>query len=240
MNRNVRITDNIDKIREYQRQGIPCILVLNDKNSGLDTSCAKYCALLDEDITSEDKVREILGDAYLDLVEARALGKPLIISSSDRIIIRELTIDDAEAIYDLYENSNTHFLEDFYDSKEEARAIISRYINDVYNFYGYGLWAVTLRENEKVIGIVGFTPRDSSDEVMDIELGYAIHPDFQQKGYGLEAAMAAVNYAKENIEYGKILINVEKGNIQGERLGNKIQVLTTDVLFCSIDGAERD
>ena len=105
----------------------------------------------------------------------------------------------------------------------------------VYDFYGYGLWAIVLKESQEVIGIVGFTPRDSQKDVPDIELGYAINKQYRNKGYGYEAAKAAIEYAEKNIEYGQILICVDKNNIPGKNLGNKIKVLTSDVFFCSID-----
>lgn len=256
MNKIVKITNNIDMIEQYQRDGVPCILLLDETNKDKDTSKAKYCALLDEEDMSldffsdtssdisltEDKdrhIREILGDDYLNLVEARCFGKPLVIANTDRLIIREFISEDVNEICNIYEGKDTGFIQAFYESKDDAKRIIDKYINEVYDFYGYGLWAVLLKETEELIGVVGFTPRESSDELIDIELGYAIGASHRRKGYGYEAVCAAIDYAKSNLEYHKILIYVNNQNIPGKTLGNKIKVLTSDVIFCSIDEADK-
>lgn len=246
MNKNVKITNNIEDIIEYQTKGLPCILILDDSNKNKDTSKAKYCALLSredmlgreynpDDSILDGEIRIILGDDYLNLVEARCYGKPLVIAMTERLLIRELMIKDVDKICDIYEGEETGFIQRFYESKEDAAGVMDRYIHEVYDFYGYGLWAVVLKESQEVIGIVGFTPRDSKKDVPDIELGYAINKQYRNKGYGYEAAKAAIEYAEKNIEYGQILICVNKNNIPGKNLGNKIKVLTSDVFFCSID-----
>ncbi len=237
----VMITDNIDLLSEYQSKGIPCILLLNDKNRDKDTSKARYCALLDK----EDELRignakdradrqeilsEVLGKDYINLVIARSKNEPLVIMRSERIVIREFTSFDADDICKLYDEAGDS-LEPFFDNKAEAGSVIEKYIHDVYDFYGYGLWAIELVENHEFIGIVGFTPRDSFGDNPNIELGYAINKKHQRKGYAFLAATMAIEYASQNIDYEKILINVNNDNIPGQILGEKLRVFSSDVYY---------
>lgn len=239
MNKTVKITNNIEEIIEYQKNKIPCVLLLDDSNKDKDTSGIKYCALLEkEDMQDEEYIRNLLGDEYLDMVEARCYGKPLVIANTNRLVIRELTMGDIDGICNIYEGKDTDFLGCFYESREDAAAIINRYINEVYDFYGFGLWAVVLKDTDELVGVVGFTPRDSGKDKIDIELGYAINTSYRKRGLGYEAAKAVIEYADNNIEHNNILINVNSDNIPGKILGNKLKVLTTDVIFCSIDEAK--
>lgn len=238
---DVKITDSIELISQYQKNGIPCILLLNDSNENQDISCARYCAYLDEedklrisDIVSEKErisaVKKILGDDYINLVWSRFNNQPVTIASSERIVIRELTISDVQDLYDIYEEIGQE-LEPFFDNKEDANRVLDQYIKEVYDFYGFGIWGVELTGSENIIGIVGFTPRDSEGDVMDIELGYAIRPSYQRRGYAMEAAHMAIEYASKNIEYGHILIKVKENNIPGQILGEKLKVLTSDIKY---------
>lgn len=237
----VLITDNIDLISDYQEKGIPCILLLNDKNKDKDTSIARYCAELDKDeeirvnsISSEyernREIARILGEDYINLVIARSRKEPLIISSSDRIIIREFTTNDTNSIYQLYEDIGDE-MERFYKDAEDAGSVIEKYISDVYDFYGFGIWAIELAESHEFAGIVGFTPRTRDDDAMDIELGYAISPVHQRKGIAMEAARMAISYARKNIDYANILVNVREGNLPGQILAEKLRVFSSEVRY---------
>lgn len=236
MNNRVRITDDVDLLLQLQTESVPCILLLNDNNRDKDTSKARYCAILDEEdtvrlesictadssINKEDAIRLILGDDYLNLVEARCQGLPLIIAEGEEIVIRELTLTDASDIYNLYKKVG-QWIEPFFDTSEDIHIILDKYIHEVYEYYDYGIWAITLKDNnKKCIGIVGFTPRTTDKELPSLELGYALDTDYQGKGLALSACKLAIEYATDNIEYDHILINVKKDNIRGRLLAEKL------------------
>jgi RimJ/RimL family protein N-acetyltransferase len=55
-------------------------------------------------------------------------------------------------------------------------------------------WAIELREANKVIGQLYFKQIEPSEH-LTCELGYILHPAYQQQGYGSEAARALVQHA---------------------------------------------
>lgn len=79
--------------------------------------------------------------------------------------------------------------------------------------YGYGVWAVVHKEDNKVIGQCGFYPIANTTE---IELLYALSPKYWGHGYASEAAEAAIAYAKEVYKWNSLsalAYNDNKGSI---------------------------
>ena len=61
---------------------------------------------------------------------------------------------------------------------------------------GWGLWAVSLKEDEHFIGFVGLNP--TSPELSfapAVEIAWRLHKDYWGKGYATEAARAALDFA---------------------------------------------
>ncbi|MGN0325510.1 MAG: GNAT family N-acetyltransferase [Lachnospiraceae bacterium] len=151
---------------------------------------------------------------YLETVYFRSKGIPRRITDTDRLIIRELCRADLPALLDIYEsNEKTPFFQSFYDNREEAEEYLNHYIENVYDFYGYGIWGICLKnlsvyeegENieteEPIIGIMGFTPRENA-----LELGYALQKQYQGRGFVTEAKKALTEYAERVLDCRNIII----------------------------------
>ena len=69
-----------------------------------------------------------------------------------RLIIREFVPEDLEALYRIYESADTRFLQPLSEDREEELEKLKSYIQYVYGFYGFGLWAVCLKETGALIG----------------------------------------------------------------------------------------
>lgn len=72
-----------------------------------------------------------------------------------RLIIREFVPEDLEALYRIYESADTRFLQPLSEDREEELEKLKSYIQYVYGFYGFGLWAVCLKETGALIGRCG-------------------------------------------------------------------------------------
>lgn len=69
-----------------------------------------------------------------------------------------------------------------------------------YATFGFGLWAVCLKENDLLIGDCGLTIQWIDQEAL-AEIGYHIHHDYQRKGYGKEAAEAVLAWTFEHTPF---------------------------------------
>ena len=63
-----------------------------------------------------------------------------------------------------------------------------------YQVFGFGLWAVRLKETGELIGDCGLTMQNINDMICP-EIGYHIRADQQRQGYAKEAAAAVRDWA---------------------------------------------
>ncbi len=118
---------------------------------------------------------------------------------TDRLILREFTTDDFEALYGILSDSETmqHYPAPF--DEERTKNWIEWNIEN-YEKYGFGLWAVVLKETGNLIGDCGISIQNIDGERLP-EIGYHIHKKFWRKGYGKEAAKASRDWLFKNTDY---------------------------------------
>ena len=118
---------------------------------------------------------------------------------TNRLILRKMTYDDFDALYEIFSDAETmaHYPAPF--DRDKVMNWIKWNI-DNYEKYGFGLWAVVLKETGKVIGDCGLTMQNIDNEILP-EIGYHIHKNYQRNGYGSESARAVRDWAFENTAY---------------------------------------
>lgn len=112
--------------------------------------------------------------------------KKEIVIETQRLYLRELVDDDFSDWFEILSDEETmkYYPEAFTEEK------VRRWINwnkKNYNDYGFGLWAVILKENDKFIGDCGITMQNINGKLVP-EIGYHIHKNYQKKGYATEAS----------------------------------------------------
>ena len=123
---------------------------------------------------------------------------------TERLSLRQLTIDDAQFILTLLNEPS--FLRYIGDKQvrnvEDARQYILNGPVASYERNGFGLYAVELKESYTPIGMCGFLKRE---ELPDPDIGFAFLPVFWNKGFGFEAASAVLQDARERLRLQRIL-----------------------------------
>ncbi len=112
---------------------------------------------------------------------------------TSRLQIRWLDFNDAEFIYQLVNDPDwVRFIGDRDVSNlDDARHYIESGPLDMYRKHGFGLNRVALKENDKAIGICGILQRETLPEV---DLGFALLPDYRRQGYAFEASRAVLEH----------------------------------------------
>lgn len=116
-----------------------------------------------------------------------------------RLILREITQSDFEAWKAILTDPETMQ----YYPKPYDDAGVQRWIDwslDNYARYGFGLWAVTLKETGEFIGDCGITMQPIHGQMLP-EIGYHIHKTYQRRGYASEAAAACIRVAFEKFGF---------------------------------------
>lgn len=204
------ITDREIYYEMAYRERIPFLLYLHDGNKDVEFSKAPFGVLSLNDV---DMV-------YIESIYKRFYGIPWTILETDRCIVREITEEDLDELYEVYgDPSVTRYTEGLYEDREEERAYIKKYIERVYGFDGFGIWAVILKETGRLIGRAGISWREGYDSP---ELGYVIGVPYQKKGIATEVCRAILSYAVEGLGFRKIRVLFEEENAASLKLCRKL------------------
>ena len=117
-----------------------------------------------------------------------------IMMETERLIIREMVQSDLEALCRIM--CDEEVMRAAYESAfsiEEVQGWLNRHLKR-YEDYGFGLWAVVLKETNEMIGQCGLTLQSWKDKEI-LEIGYLFCKDYWHKGYATEAAIACKEYA---------------------------------------------
>jgi RimJ/RimL family protein N-acetyltransferase len=145
---------------------------------------------------------------------------------TQRLLLRRLTVNDAPFILTLLnEPSFIRYIGDkSVRDLEAARQYILNGPVASYDRHGFGLNLVELKESHTPIGICGLLKRD---ELPDADIGFALLPDFWNKGFAFEAATAVLQDAHYRLSLERILAITSLDNEASinllERLGFKFE-----------------
>ena len=140
---------------------------------------------------------------------------------TERLSILEANESDAPFFMELMNSSNwLQFIGDRgIDNLEKAKDYIKESLLKSYVKNGFGLYKVLLEPDKKPIGICGFVKRDY---LAYPDVGFAILPEFEGKGYITEAANATISYGFEVLKLSVILGITTDGNKASKKTLEKI------------------
>lgn len=211
----VRVTDSPAMAADYAKKNIPYIVVLNEKNRGEAFPSGAYCVERMEDID----------EVYRERVYRRFRGLPWDIAETPRLKIREITVDDVQRLYELYSGEGiTKYMEPLFPEMEKEIEYTKAYIENVYKFYGYGMWVIALRESGEVIGRVGLEYKEGFD---GLELGFMLGAEYQHRGYAYEACMAVLAYGMSKLGVAYFYAFVNEANVASIRLCERLGFIKT-------------
>ncbi|MBP3742132.1 MAG: GNAT family N-acetyltransferase [Treponema sp.] len=130
---------------------------------------------------------------------------------TQRLILREYIMDDFEDLYEIMSDAETmqHYPAPF-DQARTRRWIEWNLEN--YQKYGWGLWAVVLRESGEFIGDCGITLQNIDGQML-AEIGYHIHKKHWRRGFAKEAARAVRDWTFEHTNYDTIYSYMKYTNV---------------------------
>lgn len=127
-----------------------------------------------------------------------------VILETYRLILRNIEPDDAAFMLDLVNQPSYHK----YIGDKGVRTIADakNFINNVvaksYDENGFGHYVIELKDDSKTpIGTCGFVNRASLE---DPDVGFALLPQFEKKGFAFEAADAVMKHGREHLGMNRI------------------------------------
>lgn len=158
---------------------------------------------------------------FLEKVWQRHHHIPWTILKTERCVVRELTLDDLDALFELYGDGEIDKYTDPLYPYEEEKEFQRAYIENMYRYFGYGLWLIYSKDTGELIGRAGLEHREYHEEI-ELELGYIIGMKYQGRGIATEICKAILEYAKENTGFERINALIEEENTISRKLAEKL------------------
>jgi ribosomal-protein-alanine N-acetyltransferase len=137
-----------------------------------------------------------------------------------RLSLRRLEPDDAEFLVGLLNQPS--FLANIGDrgvrNADDARRYLREGPMAMYGRFGFGLWLLSRRDDGAPIGMCGLLKRDT---LPDVDVGYALLPQFWGQGYALEAVQATLRHAASKFGLKRVIGVVSEGNAASIRVLEK-------------------
>lgn len=208
------ITDIPKLCRLAATEQIPSLLFLHEGNQNAPMQQIPYAVM---DFEGIDYV-------YLCDIYKRFFHIPWTILETERCVLREMTPEDLDALYEVYADPEiSRYTEALYEDREQELAYMKDYIEHVYRFCGLGIWVIVEKQINRLIGRAGLAFRDGYDTP---EIGFIIGKEYQRRGYAYEVCRAILKYCK-SLDMKTIRVIYQKENRASEELCKKLGFVIT-------------
>lgn len=145
---------------------------------------------------------------------------PFPIVETERLILDLLTDKDVNEVFELRSNPETmkYIPRPLVKNNDEALAHIKMILDKIETNEGIN-WAIRLKDNPKLIGIIGFYRLQP--ENYRAEIGYMTLPQFHGKGYVPEAVTRLIKYGFEDLKLHSIEAVIAPENYASEKVLQK-------------------
>ena len=148
------------------------------------------------------------------------------ILATERLYLREMEQNDFNSLCKILQDEETMYAYEGAFSDIEVREWLVRQILR-YQKWGFGLWAVILKETDEMIGQCGLTMQPWKDKEV-LEIGYHLQRIYWHNGYALEAAKACKQYAFETLNAEEVCSIIRDTNTASKNVAIRNGMVLTD------------
>lgn len=159
---------------------------------------------LQKSIVKDGRVRDVALYAY-----TRAQAGCVL--ETERLFLREMTMADFDSLYTVLADSD--IMQHYPYTFDEAR--VRNWIRkniERYQTFGFGLWAVCLRETGEMIGDCGVSMQNIDGQILP-EIGYHIAKAHQRKEYAKEAARGCRDWVFAHTPFLAVYSYMKQANL---------------------------
>ena len=156
---------------------------------------------------------------------------------TERLLLREMKKDDFGALYNVLADTEIMKYYPYAFDEEKVKNWIERNM-ERYIVYGFGLWAVILKETGEVIGDCGLTMQNIGGKLKP-EIGYHIRADKQRKGYAKESAIAVRDWTFRNTTFNVIYSYMKYDNVPSIKTAISYGCKQVDELEDEVNGVTK-
>ena len=155
---------------------------------------------------------------------------------TERLYLREMIQADFDALCKILQDEQTMYAYEGAFSNTEVQDWLDRQIAR-YRDFGFGLWAVCLKDKDEMIGQCGLTMQRWKDTEV-LEIGYLFNRAHWHKGYATEAAKACKQYAFEVLKAKEVCSIIRDTNIPSQNVALRNGMIKTDTFIKHFRGVD--
>ncbi len=148
------------------------------------------------------------------------------ILETERLYLREMKQTDFDALCQILQDEETMYAYEGAFSNTEVQEWLDRQIAR-YRKWGFGLWAVILKETDELIGQCGLTMQPWKGREV-LEIGYLFRRRCWHLGYATEAAGACKRYAFETLHADEVCSIIRDTNIPSQKVAARNGMTAAD------------
>jgi RimJ/RimL family protein N-acetyltransferase len=141
---------------------------------------------------------------------------------TDRLLLREMDVE-RDAAFILRLVNDPAWLRFIGDRNVHSVAAAKAYIREgprrMYELHGLGLYLVVRKLDDEPMGLCGLIKRDTLD---DVDIGFALLPQFWRRGYAHEAASATLQHARDALGLRRVVAITTIDNVASGLLLEKL------------------
>ena len=156
---------------------------------------------------------------------------------TDRLQLREMTLEDAAFILELVNTPEWYkYIGDRgIRTIDEARDYIQEMYLESYLTHGFGAYVMIRKDNGEAVGSCGLYKRS---ELEHPDIGFAILSKYGKKGYAYEASKEMLEYAENSLSLETIFAITIQENYNSIALLEKLGLKKIDTVTIEGDDAE--
>lgn len=148
------------------------------------------------------------------------------IIETNRLSMREMRQSDYPALCKILQDEEVMYAYEGVFSDAQTQEWLERQLQR-YQECGFGLWAVTLKGTDEMIGQCGLTMQDYHNHQV-LEIGYLFQKEFWHQGYATEAAVACKEYAFKKLDADEVFSIIRDNNIASQNVARRNGMTVVD------------
>ena len=133
-----------------------------------------------------------------------------------RLILRHMNQNDYKSLCKILQDEAVMYAYNGVFSNNEVQEWLDRQLLR-YRDFGFGLWAVVLKETNEMIGQCGLSVQPCKGRKV-LEIGYLFQKACWHKGYASEAAKACKRYAFEHLKAQEVFSIINDTNAASKKV----------------------
>ena len=136
----------------------------------------------------------------------------MVIAEAQRVFLRHFHVADLDAMAGVFGDPEVMRFGAGPQPRDWVQNWLRGCLEDYYQKWGFGLWAVVHKPDRRVIGFCGLTRFDDIDGQPEIEIGYRLARTFWGRGLATEAVRVAREYAFDVLVLPRLVSIIDPRN----------------------------